>query len=156
MNEKPYYVQKKEYSKPPAFGYASKTAGIAQAMKRKEDGIKRHTDLKSVSIAVSSAFNSTTELVNILVDKGIVSLEKNGKRSMEDYWKTHTSLYKQMLERFTDAQDDAKNEYLGEVSEVVNKVARQADLKMENRDLSAMDTVNPETGDASIPANTLD
>lgn len=81
-----------------------KTAEIKEAMDRKERSIQRFVDAKSLSIAVSSAFNSASDLCNTLVASGGVP---NPLTDSKGYWEAHSKLYEELLNGFLDAQEEA-------------------------------------------------
>ncbi len=114
-------------------GFATKNAGIERAMERKERGIRAYTDAKTLSIAVSSAFNSASDLVNGLVANKAVKVA--------EYWEVHTKWYDEFFNRFMDAQDAAKTNANKPFQEAKNALARKEDLHEENVELAALDEV---------------
>ena len=95
----PYF---KNYSK---FGNANagKKEDIEKAVKRKEDSIKKYTDSKSLSIAVSSAFNGASQIATALLH--------NGELKMEQYWEAHKQLYEEYLTFFLEAQSTEASKF---------------------------------------------
>ena len=86
---------------------SDKDAKIAGFIQRKESSIKKYTDAKSMSIAISSAFNMSAERCNALVSVS--------KLDDKDYWEVHEGYYNEYLERFLAAQED------GAMTNAVNK-----------------------------------
>lgn len=100
------YIQRKNFGWNTA-NRGNKTADIKAAIERKEKSIKSYTDAKSLAIAVSSAFNSASDLCNIMVSKDFLPNPAT-KDGNEKYWETHAKLYDDFVNGFLDAQEDAQ------------------------------------------------
>lgn len=82
---------------------SNKEAGIERMVARREKSIQSFTDKKSMSIAISSAFNGAASLCTALV--------QIGKIEPESFWEEHEKWYTDYLERFLDKQEQPKEEY---------------------------------------------
>jgi len=102
----------------------NKSGQIRKFQAEKEEKIKRHTDAKSLSIAVSSAFNGAAQLATAMVQVGAIKPAK--------YWETQEKLYKEYLERFISAQQVEAEEFSNKVARVVER--KQSNLEDVQRD----------------------
>lgn len=105
-------------------GTFKKSVEITAAMERKKADIKSFQDLKGVSIAVSSAFNSASDLCTVLV--------RTGKLDSEGYWKIHEELYREFLSRFTAKQQEAKAGFYEVASKAAQAAAKHKDVGLDD------------------------
>ena len=117
-----------------AYWKVKKDGEIKKAMERKEASIQKYTDLKSVSINITSSFNSASDLATALVAKGDLELD--------NYWERHEELYSMFLSRLEGEHEKGKKEFY---EALMGKGAR----KVEQKDL-ALDTAAHEAADDAI------
>ena len=98
-----------------------KDKAIKEAVERKEKSIKGFVDAKSASIAVSSAFNGATTICAALISSGRL----DGK----DFWKEHSEIYKEYLERFATEQVDGAQMYNNLILEKTSPKVSGASIK---------------------------
>jgi hypothetical protein len=80
----------------------NKDAKIEKAIEHKEQNIKKYTDDKSISIAISSAFNGAKDIAVAIIEAGKKFSEE--VITEKEFWEFHQKIYKDYLERFILAQ----------------------------------------------------
>lgn len=104
------------------------------AILRKESNIKQSQDRKSIQIAISSTFNSASDIMRVLVEKGTVPPPPDAA-----YWTKHNVVFKDMLKHFYDAQDEGYNFYAEGIEDEAAHETYKKDKVAENKELHAMD-----------------
>lgn len=117
------------YKKP--FNTFNKTAQIATHVAHKEKMIRTYVDEKSLSIAVSSAFNNASQFC--------IALLHTGQIKSEQFWDVHEEMYVEYLEKFLGKQDTAKDDMYAKMKE-------QAEIQTKKLGEEGMADFGGETG----------